>query len=154
MENELRRWIRLVEGFESVARYRPPYDALYHGTTLERAKLILSSSFDLALAGSKTNAPLPAVSTSLNMDIAQEHAEWAVKKFGGEPAVLIIDPSNLNILSGSRFLAMGDFMKAVQRIKRTGRYDAAEVFDVDEGDGIEEMEVLIFNLKKIRARLA
>lgn len=128
--------------------------ALYHGTTSERANKIRVGGFSLSKIGQKLEAPMPGISTSVESDVAEDHANIAAEKFGGEPEVLVIDGSRLRIAPGSLYFSMwdehGSSEAALEMIKGSGEWDAAALFDMETGDGIEEYEVLIFNPSKIR----
>ena len=148
MISDLRRWMLLCEA-ETIQHDK----VAFHGTTLENARAIIRFGFSPKLAGTKSGAGLKGVSTSLIEEIAQEHAEWAVEKFGGKPAILSINLTHLNIMSGKDFLSAGSFEAGCQQAIEQG-FDATEVFDTETGDGIEEMEILIFAFQKIKAKIA
>jgi hypothetical protein len=125
---------------------------LYHGTTADRAKEILARGFDISKGGEKSGAQLPGISASIEEEVAKDHAEWAGKKFGSTPAVVVIDGSNLNLASGKEFHKawdkMGSFEEAIGWIKSDKEFDGVELWSGEEG--IEESEVLIFNVDKIK----
>lgn len=122
----------------------------YHGTNSEKADRILKTGFDLKRAGEKSGSKLPGVSVTVDREIANEHAQWAAEKFGGRPQVIQVDLSGLKIMSGSetmkRWTELGSLDKALRSARRI--FDGAELFD--EEDGVEELEILIFDPKKVR----
>ena len=124
---------------------------LYHGTTLKNALSIVANGFDMSLAGSKSNAALPGISTTIEKEVAIDHANWAVKKFKGKPAIVACESGNLKILSGNRYMTLWDSLgssdAALEKAK-SSNYDGAEMFDLESGEGIEEYEVLLFHPEK------
>lgn len=124
----------------------------YHGTSSIKAAIILKSGFDESLVGSKSGLKMSGISFTIDKTIAQEHAEWAVEKFGGEEAIIVIDLSNLNICPGSKITELwnniGSLEKALLIAKES--YDGAQLFDYEEESGTEELEVLIFDPMKIK----
>lgn len=125
---------------------------LYHGTTADRAKEILARGFDISKGGEKSGAQLPGISASIEEEVARDHAEWASKKFGTPPVVIKVDGSNLNLFSGKEFYRlwdeMGSFEEVIDRIRSDKGFDGVELWSGEEG--IEESEVLIFNVDKIK----
>ena len=82
---------------------------VYHGTTKPRGESILKNGFDLKRAGEKTSAPLEGFSTTLNYEIAEEHAEWASEKFNEEPFIIGgTIPKNFNLMDGKTFQELLD----------------------------------------------
>ena len=131
---------------------------LYHGTHTKAAEEIQLSGFDSSLVGKKSgDQENPGISFSIHDDIAVDHALWAAFKTGDieEGAIVVVDAKNLKILNGTAFNKMWNdsgsrtMLPAVNRAKAEG-YDAVELFDLETGDGIEEMEVLIINLPSIK----
>lgn len=125
---------------------------LYHGTTADRAKEILARGFDISKGGEKSGESLPGISFSIEEEVAKDHAEWASKKFGTPPAVIKVYGSNLNLFSGKEFYRLWDemdsFEEAIDRIRSDKGFDGVELWSGEEG--IEESEVLIFNVDKIK----
>ena len=128
------------------------YYKLYHGTTADRADQILAGGFDLTKGGEKSGFPLPGISFSIDEEVATDHAKWASKKFNSPPAVIVINNSNLSLASGTYFNKLldkvGSYEEAINLIRSDMRFDGVELWD-DE-DGIEEYEVLVFNVDKIQ----
>lgn len=146
---DLRKLIR-----ESLGDEQPfKVDFLYHGTTEDRAEQIREEGFSTENIGEKLGAPLPGISTTIDPDIANEHAEIASEKFEGNPEVIKIDGRRLRIAPGSLYFRMwdevGDSNGALKKIKATGDWDGIALFDPETGDGIEEYEVLVFDPSKI-----
>ena len=125
----------------------------YHGTNSTRANEILKLGFDLDKVGEKSNTKLSGVSTTINKEIAEEHAEWAVSKFGGKPVILKIDLSNLKIMPGSEVTKLWNKLHSLNAVLKIAKkaFDAVELFNFDEEVG-EEFEILIFDPKKIKLK--
>ena len=70
-----------------------------------------------------------------------------------DAAIIVVNPSNLNIMKGSDFNRLWDEVgnrdKAISAASELG-YEAIEYFDYETGDGIEEMEVLVLATEKIK----
>jgi len=124
----------------------------YHGTSSIRAQEIETHGFDLSKVGEKANNKLAGVSVTIDKDIAKEHADWAVSKFGGTPILLKISLDGLKVMPGKEvdrlWNKLGSLDKALKIAKNT--FDAAELFDVDSEVGLEEFEILIFDPKKVK----
>lgn len=136
--------------------YAPDYTTLYHGTTRDKAETIEDQGFDMSFAGSKAGDAMPGISFSINKDTALEHAFWAMSKAMDQGAALVmVDPDELTIAPGSEYHRLWDELDssnaALESIKATGEYDAVELFNLETGDGIEEMEVLVFDPDSIMA---
>jgi len=125
---------------------------VYHGTNSIMADKILSQGFDLAKSGLKTgnSNALPGISTTIEYDLALEHAEWAAEKFGGKPAVLKATITNLKLMSGSEFFAELDRLKSAKLVlnQAKSKYDGVVMFDYDSEQGLEEFEINIFEQLK------
>lgn len=126
-------------------------DRLFHGTTVARSVIIRKDGFSIEKQSEKSKyGSKLGVSFTTSKDVAKEHAEWAVKKFGGDPEIITINSSDLRILSGNEFSKLDqDINKAYQMFK-ANKIDAVEYCDFESGDGCEEFEVFIFNLNKIK----
>ena len=144
----LRQYIRKI----LKENYSPSYRYVYHGTSEESGEQIEERGFDTSLVGKKSgDASNKGISFTAEKDIAIEHALWAWSKngrsseYGG--ALVIMRISDLNILPGKDFNnlwdELGSHPAALDQALANG-YDAVEYFDFDSGDGIEELEVLIF----------
>lgn len=124
----------------------------YHGTSLGRAQEIKKTGFSLKNAGEKSNSKLPGISVTVDRNIADEHADWAADKFKDEPSVLKVDLSGLRIMPGKETMKLwgelGSLEKAIAAAK--AKFDGAELFDNE--DGVEEMEILIFDPKKVKLK--
>ncbi len=132
--------------------YSQSYQYVYHGTSEESGEQIEERGFDTLLVGKKSgDASNKGISFTVEEEIAVEHAIWAWAKngksseYGG--ALVVMQVSDLNILPGKAFNNLWDELgsqpAAVDYAIANG-YDAVEYFDFDSGDGIEELEVLIF----------
>ena len=135
---------------------------VYHGTTKEFANKILKNGFDISLSGLKAEDKLPGISTSIDYDVASEHARWAAEKFDDTPAILSINISNLRIASGKLFFdnwdRLGNLKAAINFIKNSCEWDGMFLFDpefdpkddpsIDCHDCFDEMEVLLFEVPK------
>lgn len=123
----------------------------YHGTNSDRAEEIAKNGFDLKHVGEKSESKLSGVSVTINKEIAEEHADWAVSKFGGTPTILKIDLSGLKIMKGPEVTKLwdklGNLDEALKVAKKT--FDAAELFDFEAETG-EEFEILIFDPNKVK----
>lgn len=145
MIKEIKKYIRQIL-IESV-----DYPYIYHGTSASAARSIKEQGFDISLSGKKTNRDNPGISFTASEEIAFEHAEWASKEFGELPAMVVVTTRNLNIMNGTEFQELWNekgYEKAISSAKNLG-YDGVEYFDYETGDGIEEMEVLLFYPDKI-----
>jgi hypothetical protein len=125
---------------------------VYHGTNSIMADKILSQGYDLTKSGLKTgdaNA-LPGISTTIEYDIAQEHAEWAASRFGGKPVVLKASTTNLKLMPGSEFFAELDKLNSAKLVldRAKSKYDGVIMFDYDSEEGLEEFEINIFQQLK------
>jgi len=147
----LRQYIKqiMLEG------YKPSYQWLYHGTTLEAATSIESSGFDLSLVGKKSgDGNNPGVSFTVDDNIAVEHAIWGAAKgnFSNSPALIVVSIRGLSIMKGTEFNALWDqynsHAMAIEEALKQG-YDGVEYWDENSGNGIEEMEVLIVKPKEL-----
>ena len=131
--------------------YVPDYRYLYHGTTEEAAEAIEDTGFDVSLVGTKSGDKFnPGVSFTINGEMAAEHALWALGgNFEKGAALVVVSTNGLNLMRGSEFNALwdslGDQPKAVETARQQG-YDGVEYFDLETGNGIEEMEVLLLNI--------
>ena len=129
---------------------------LYHGTSSRAAREIRKNGFSAELLGSKSGEQhkMPGISTSTDYDAAEGHAEWAAERHDDDPEVLTIDASNLRIAPGSLYFELwnelGSSDRSIQKIKSMGEWDGVSLFDAETGEGIEELEVLIFNPDLIR----
>lgn len=147
--------MKYVKTYESYLNESHQFDEVYHGTNSIMANEILSKGFDLNKAGLKTgdkNA-LIGVSTTINYNIAKEHAEWAVEEHGGDPVILMSRVSNLNLMSGKDFYQELDKLRNVNKILENAKkkkYDGVIMFDYDSEEGLEEFEINIFDPKKIK----
>jgi hypothetical protein len=141
--------VLIMEAIEEIALEPIRVTTVYHGTTKERANRIRESGFSMQLAGAKADRPLPGISTSTEIETAEEHAQWAAEKWGGEPSVLKISVRGLRIAPGSLYYSMWDEMgtseAALDSIKASGGWDGLALFDSETGHGAEEMEVLLFS---------
>ena len=121
----------------------------YHGTSSDRATKILDNGFSLDTLGEKTNDKISGVSMTIDRAIATEHAEYAAEEFGGDPVVLSVDISHLNIADGNKTFALwdklGSLASALRHLRK--QFDGAELFYKDEG--IEEFEIIGVDPKKI-----
>ena len=149
--NPLRKIVRKI----ILENYKPSYRWLYHGTTLDAAKIIQNNGFDLNLVGKKSGDKTnPGVSFTIDDNIASEHAIWGSAKgdFSKSPALIVVSTRNLIIMKGTEFNRLwnqsGSYNVAVEEALRQG-YDGVEIWDEDTGDGIEEMEVLIIKPREI-----
>ena len=147
-ENQIRRLIREVLSSQS------HYDALYHGTSELRATEILKHGFDESRAGEKSNHGKIGISTSISEQEALEHAEWAAEKFDDVPCVLVCyNVSGLNLASGKEFNRLCDELGsskiAISQVKSDG-FDGVELFDLETEEGLEELEVLLFNANSLK----
>lgn len=133
--------------------YRPSYRTAYHGTTKERASEILKNGFKINTGEKSGHNDFIGVSFSVEEGIAEEHARWASEKFDDTPVVIIISALNLNIANGAiifgKLFDQYGFDKSLSKLKEEG-YDAAELFDISREEGLEEMEIRIFNPDKIK----
>ena len=136
--------------------YKPQYRYLYHGTTEDAANNIKANGFDTSLVGQKSGDGLnPGISFTIDGDQAAEHAFWAASKQGdiSQAAIVVVSPANLRIMNGTEFNQLwdesGSRNKAISIAAESG-FDAIEYFDYETGDGIEEMEVLIISINKIK----
>jgi|ERR1035437_9479628 hypothetical protein len=124
----------------------------YHGTSSEKSDKILKSGFDMSMIGSKSGTKLSGVSLTIDKHNAREHAEWAVEKFGGSPVILAVNLSNLNIMPGTTITKLwkehGSLDAALRIARKT--VDGAELFDMEDESGTEELEILIFDPKKLK----
>ena len=124
----------------------------YHGTSSIKADIILKDGFDKSVGGSKSDHKMNGISFTIDQSIAEEHAEWAVEEFGGDPIILVIDLSNFNIAKGSIITKLwnehGSLQAALDLVEKS--YNGAELFDYEDESGTEELEVLIFDPKKIK----
>lgn len=125
---------------------------VYHGTSSTKSDKILKSGFDMSKIGSKSGTKLSGVSLTVDKQIAEEHAEWAVEEFGGDPVILAVDLSSLKIMPGKKITALWNEHGSLDGALRIARktFDGAELFDKEEESGLEEFEVLVFDPKKLR----
>jgi len=125
------------------------HNTLYHGTTEPAAEEIMDRGFNKALAGSKSGDPLPGVSMTIDRDIAIDHAGWAASKSNSRPALLALDASSFKLYSGNDFMELWDDLgsasAAISEIQRSGEWDGVEMFSFEREEGLEELEVLIFD---------
>ena len=125
------------------------HHALYHGTTEPAAKEIIDRGFNKALAGSKSGDPLPGVSMTIDRDTAIDHAEWAASKSNSRPVLLASDTSSFKLYPGDDFMELwddlGSALSAISEIQRSGEWDGVEMFSFEREEGLEELEVLIFD---------
>ena len=134
--------------------YKPNYRYLYHGTTEAAAETIKQTGFDVSLVGTKSGDKLnPGVSFTIDGDQAAEHALWALDgNFEKGAALVVVSTLGLNLMNGSKYNRLwnelGDAYKAIEVARKQG-YDGVEYFDLETGDGIEEMEVLLLAPEKI-----
>ena len=143
--NRLRQYIRktLKES------YSPRYRYVYHGTTELAGEQIEDHGFDTSLVGKKSgDKENKGISFTVDKDIATEHAIWAWSQDQKDGAAIVSARiSGLNIMKGSEFNFLWDELTsahfALDAAKDMG-YDGVEYFDLESGDGIEEMEVLLF----------
>ena len=140
----LRKIIReVMESPESVT-----FGVLYHGTSRSRANEIRKTGFSMDKIGEKLGDPLPGISTTVDSDIAEEHAEIAAEKYDDEPEVIKVVASKLKIAPGSLYFKLwnelGSSDASLQSLKKSGEWDGVCLFDPETGDGIEEQEVLLF----------
>ncbi len=127
---------------------------LYHGTTLKRAKKIIKYGYDFTKSGEKSKAGLNGMSTTINFDLAKEHSDWASEEFEDKSAVITARISNLNLMLGKDFfseLDNNDINKVLSKASK--KYDGVIMYDYENGEGIEEEEILIFNDKNIKWKL-
>jgi hypothetical protein len=146
--------MKYVKTFESFLSESHQFREVYHGTNSVMADKILSKAFDLKKSGLKSgdeNA-LPGISTSIEYSIAQEHAEWAVEKYGGSPIVLMTFVSNLNLMPGNEFFnELGKYKSAKKVLEKAKtKYDGAIMFDYDSEEGLEEFEINIFEPNNLK----
>ena len=133
-----------------VENYTPDYKYLYHGTTEPAAEAIKQSGFNISLVGTKSgDKSNPGVSFTIDNDLAAEHALWALYgDFEKGAALVVVSTLGLNLMNGSEYNRLwdelGDAQKAVDSAREQG-YDGVEYFDLETGNGIEEMEVLLLN---------
>lgn len=123
----------------------------YHGTNDVRAKDILKNGFNLEKVGEKSDSKMSGVSVTIDKEIAEEHADWAVSKFGGNPKIIKIDLSNLKIMPGKEVVKIWDKLNSLDAVLKIAKktFDAAELFDFDSEIG-EEFEIVIFDPKKVK----
>ena len=125
------------------------HNTLYHGTTEPAAEEIIDRGFDKSLAGTKSSAPLPGVSMTIDWDTAVEHATWAASKSNSRPVLLVSDTSSFKLYPGDDFMELwddlGSAMSAISEIQRSGEWDGVEMFSFEREEGLEELEVLIFD---------
>jgi len=129
--------------------YQPLHvEELYHGTSLGAAEKIKKSGFSMELLGSKSGAPLPGISTTLDRGIATQHGKWAAKNSKDKHKVLVINGEGLKIAPGKLYIdlwnELGSSEKSIQSIKDSRKWDGVALFDPETGDGIEEQEILLF----------
>jgi len=143
-----------IHSFESFLNESNIYREVYHGTNSIMADDILKNGFDLSKRGLKSgNAnALIGISTTIEYDIAKEHAEWAAEEHGGEPIILMANISNLNLMPGKDFFEELDTQRNVNKILNDAKkkYDGAIMFDYDTEEGLEEFEINIFEPKKLK----
>lgn len=131
---------------------------VYHGTNSIMAKKILSKGFDISKSGLKSGQSnaLTGVSTTIDYNIAKEHAEWAAEEQGGEPVILMTFVSNLNLMPGKEFYAelekYGNAKKVLNKAKE--KYDGVIMFDYETEEGLEEFEVNILFPEKLKWMIA
>jgi hypothetical protein len=126
------------------------FGELYHGTTLERYNKIKTNGFSTEVQGEKSGyGSVLGVSLTSNYEIAKEHAEWAVEKFGGDEYIITINSNNLKIMSGRDFAIINNDYQEAYRLYKNGLIDGVELCDTETGDGCEEFEIFIFNIKKL-----
>ena len=130
------------------------FDELYHGTTTDRFKNISKNGFSIEKQGEKSGyGSVFGVSLTSNREIAKEHAEWAVGKFGGEEYIITINSKTLKILSGDDFVSIDNDYDKAFTLYKNGLIDGVWLCDMETGDGCEEFEVFIFNINKLNQLL-
>lgn len=126
------------------------FNKLYHGTTKDRFEKITKRGFSIGKEGEKSGyGSVLGISMTANLEIAQEHAEWAVEKFGGDEYIITINSKSLKILSGNEFSRIGNNYNKAFILYSNGLIDGVELCDVETGDGCEEFEVFVFNTNKL-----
>jgi len=126
------------------------FDELYHGTTMDRFEGILKNGFSIEKQGEKSGyGSVLGVSMTSNIEIAKEHAEWAVEKFYGEEYIITINSKSLKIMSGSDFSDIDNDYNKAFTLYENGIIDGVELCNMETGDGCEEFEIFIFNVKKL-----
>jgi hypothetical protein len=130
------------------------FDELYHGTTRDRFDSIVKNGFSIDKEGEKSGyGSVLGVSLTSNREIAKEHAEWAVEKFGGEEYIITINSKSLKILSGGDFARIDNNYNKAFILYENGLIDGVELCDTKTGDGCEEFEVFVFNIDKLNQLL-
>ena len=130
------------------------FDELYHGTTMDRFEGILKNGFSIEKQGEKSSyGSVLGVSMTTNIEIAKEHAEWAVEKFGSEEYIVTINSKSLKILSGGDFARIDNYYNKAFILYENGLIDGVELCDMETGDGCEEFEVFVFNIDKLNQLL-
>lgn len=128
-------------------------DVLYHGTSSKRATSILKNGFKLERGGEKSGDSMPGISLTPDLNIANEHAEWAAEEFNDDPVVLVVGAQDLNIMPGKKLYDISeDVFEALKRCQQAG-FDGAELFDSSREIGEEEFEVVVFDPQKLKPRL-
>jgi len=133
--------------------YKPQYRYLYHGTTELAGEQIQSQGFDASLVGKKSGDEKNiGISFTIDQEIAADHAIWALKgNFETDAAIVVVQAGNMRIMNGTEFQNLWDnssYDAAINHAKNQG-FDGVEYFDLETGNGIEEMEVLLFYPDKI-----
>jgi len=153
MKEILNEWKKYLLIKESLKPSPIKFNYLYHGTSAKRAKKIEQDGFSLKVAGEKSNFKMPGISTSVDKDVAEDHARWAAEKFKDKPKVITLYTNNLDIAPGSFYFSkwdeLGSSEESIKYIKNLNEYDGVALFDPETGDGVEEYEVLIFEPKKL-----
>jgi hypothetical protein len=153
MSEDIRKMIDKVKNFKQFVNENvrvANFDVLYHGTTIQRYNQIKKRGFDTEMQGEKSGyGSVLGISLTANYEIAKEHAEWAVEKFGGEEYVITVNSNNLKIMNGSNFAEIDNDYKKAYSLYEKGLIDGVELCDMETGDGCEEFEIFIFNVKKL-----
>jgi len=153
MSKDIRKMIDKVKNFKQFLNENVRvinFDVLYHGTTIQRYNLIKKRGFDTEMQGEKSGyGSTLGVSLTANYEIAKEHAEWAVEKFGGEEYVITVNSNNLKIMNGSNFAEIDNDYEKAYSLYEKGLIDGVELCDMETGDACEEFEIFIFNVKKL-----
>lgn len=130
------------------------FDELYHGTTMDRFNNISKNGFSIEKQGEKSGYGSGlGVSLAADYEIAKEHAEWAVEKFGGEEYIITINSKSLKILSGRDFTKINNDYNKAFILYKNGLIDGVELCDMETGDNCEEFEVFVFNINKLNQLL-
>lgn len=126
------------------------FDELYHGTTVSKYEKIVQNGFDLNLSGEKSGHALSnGISLTESYEIAEEHAQWAAEKFNSQQYIIKINASDLKILSGVYFTMINNDYEKAHQLYNNGIIDGVELCDKKTGDGCEEYEIFVFNIKEL-----